>query len=214
MNVAVASPLSPDRSAGPLPRGLPGVGADTVVETARGALLVSDLVVGDVVLGCSGGVRVVDVVSFRSDDWVTLPAIANGPALVVAAGQVLRFRHFLCAALFGQIDVAFRAGDLTSPQVTRAEGVLQTLVCPVLETAARIKVSGYELPCYEPQAFLGAVGHLSVNEGAEAAAQSPHSASQDSPSLQASLDLGPLYLTPHDVQQLCQSGVIFRGGRK
>lgn len=122
--------------------------------------------------------------------WIGLPAPDGAQPLFVSEDQILRCRHFLCSALFGRPVAHFSAGDLRGPGVIASDGILRSCHIPILEPAARrasavgLRIHGYEFACVLP--------------GSEA-----------QPVAGGAAQPQPL-LTPQEVEQLCQSGILFR----
>jgi hypothetical protein len=115
---------------------------------------------------------------------VGLPTGPGRAPFVVGAEMLLLCDHFLCAALFGQRQVAVRAGDLDSPAVQHSDPPAAPMFCIEVPTGSVIAVAGYRIALPVPAAL---------------------------PSVPAaSSGAAPRLLRAGEVRQLCDAGVLFR----
>lgn len=183
-----------------------GFGAETRIETEDGPRAATDLLPGMRLRAADGGlVALAGLLGFETGDWIALPGPEGG--LAVAADQLMSCRHFLCAALFGQGEVMFRAGDLRGPGIRHSEGARRRFFLPVPERAAGLALGGYTFP--DPslgpeQSSAGEGGRVSGSAPSDGG--SPHS-------LRPRGEAGPLaraILHADQVAQLCGAGILFR----
>ena len=88
-----------------------------VVRTRGGVAPVSQLASGDVLLAANDTAAPVMSCSalVLPGPAVRLPAKAGGAEVLLGMETLLLCNHFLCAALFGQREVAIRVGDVLAP---------------------------------------------------------------------------------------------------